>query len=106
MHHAVLRLRGVAVPPKHDVDHINRNKLDNRTENLRVVRHWLNGHNGSMHHDNASGYRGVCRDKRHGGWVAQLTVRGIYHNLGRYPTPEAASAAYEEARRALGLTPQ
>jgi len=36
MHREVMRLHGIAVPRGMEIDHINRNRLDNRFENLRV----------------------------------------------------------------------
>lgn len=37
MHHEIFRLQGLSVPKNREVDHINRNRSDNRSENLRIV---------------------------------------------------------------------
>jgi len=42
------------------VDHINRNGLDNRKSNLRVVSVSINNRNQSIRCDNTSGYKGIC----------------------------------------------
>lgn len=78
-------------PPGMDTDHINGDKLDNRSENLRVVDHQTNLR-GFLKLDkrNVSGYRGVSAYK--GKWRAR---RGRGGYLGVYAT-------IEEAARALG----
>jgi hypothetical protein len=45
------------------VDHINRNKLDNRIANLRLATHGQNYVN-SLAHNNQTGFKGVQLDKR------------------------------------------
>ncbi len=52
-----------------EVDHINRNTLDNRRENLRVVTRSINATNRVMS-NNKSGVRGVVWDKSKGKWQA------------------------------------
>src|SRR3990167_1658988 len=41
-------------------DHINRNRLDNRRENLRTVNESFNVINSPVRSDNSSGTKGVC----------------------------------------------
>jgi len=58
------------------VDHINRNSLDNRLENLRMVTPSQNGHNTGIRKDNTSGLKNICFTKRKGNdrWVYQKNV--------------------------------
>ena len=81
------------------VDHINGNGLDNRKANLRVCSHAENIRNRRMHLNNRSGFKGVYFDDTSRGkpWRAQITFCGKKYRLGRFDTPEAASAAYQEA---------
>lgn len=45
------------------VDHINRNTLDNRRENIRIVTHADNMRNTDLRKSNSSGFRGVYQEK-------------------------------------------
>lgn len=58
------------------VDHINRNKLDNRKSNLRKVTSQQNNMNKSKQKNNTSGISGVFFDKSKNKWVAALTYNG------------------------------
>ncbi len=48
LHHEVLFRKGISIPSGMCVDHINRNKMDNRKENLRVVTRSENSKNVSF----------------------------------------------------------
>lgn len=73
--------------PKGSVrDHINRNKLDNRKENIRITSFSANSYNRSVSVKSKSGYTGVYKTKS-GKWSAsirkdyKLIKLGIYENL-------------------------
>lgn len=72
------------------VDHINRNTLDNRMSNLRVVSR-------SQNMLNLSGVRGVDRNKETGKWRARIFINGIEYHLGYFEHKEEAYAARKEA---------
>jgi hypothetical protein len=82
------------VPAGLEVDHINRNKLDNRRANLRAVTHNVNQRNAPGGRNNTSGYKGVSYDKARGKWRAATKHNGRHILIGRYSTPQEASAAY------------
>lgn len=64
------------------VDHINRNKLDNRKVNLRIVTRSENVHNSKIHVTNTSGIKGVYFHKATGKWEAFINKDGkIYRKL-------------------------
>ncbi len=93
----VLMHRLVMGITKGEIDHINRNKLDNRRRNLRVVTASQNQAWKSIQSNNTSGYRGVRWSKN--AWQAGIKVngRGIY--LGRYQVKEDAARAYDQAAK-------
>lgn len=99
--HRLVWLWHYGVWPNGPLDHINRNRRDNRIENLRQASDSSNQANVGLRSNNTSGYRGVsrarCRSKLK--WRANICVRGIRADLGTFQTPEEASIAYEEAHR-------
>ena len=60
------------------IDHINRNKLDNRLENLRVVTHSQNQQNRT--HNDGKPIRGVCFHKHNNNWYARWRENGKLRN--------------------------
>ena len=78
------------------VDHINRNKLDNRRGNLRLCTQSENSYNRTAQANNQSGYRGVCR-LANGRWYAQICKNSKSIPLGCYATAEEAANAYDSA---------
>lgn len=75
------------------IDHINRDRSDNRPENLRETTHFLNQHNRD---DNTNTKRrGVYQTEAGGKYRSYLTYNGIRYKLGSYATADEASAAYE-----------
>lgn len=80
-------------PPSHlEIDHIDRNKLNNRMDNLRLVTRSENAKNmPAKRAHRATGARGVSRLKR-GGWRAYKYTDGRYVHLGYFPTEQEAAA--------------
>ncbi len=97
LHRVILqRIIGRDMLPGEEVDHINRNKLDNRRSNLRISSRSQNGSNRALQSNNTSKYRGVWQNEI-GKWRADIKVRGHKICLGTYDTPEDAAHAYDEA---------
>lgn len=72
------------------VDHINRNKLDNRKENLRFVTQRTNVINQGIRKTNTSGVTGVRKRKDTGRWTAHIVVNYKSISLGCYDTKAEA----------------
>lgn len=90
-------------PPHLQADHINRDRLDNRRNNLRNVTGSVNTMNQGLSPRNTSGYRGVTWDKERGKWQAKTKHLGRWVFLGRYDSAEEAAAArvaYDSRERA------
>jgi hypothetical protein len=75
---------GHQIPDDCYVDHINRNKLDNRRENLRIASKGENAINSKVPSNNTSGFKGVTWDKSKGKWQAQIMYQQKYIHIGRY----------------------
>lgn len=78
---------------KQVVDHINRDKLDNRAINLRVTDQKTNMRNTGMFSTNTSGYKGVTYDKTNHKWIAQAFYDGKQRFGGRHKTIQEAVKA-------------
>lgn len=91
--------------PKHQVDHIDHDTLNNRIDNLRVVTNIVNCKNKSKSKANTSGVTGVyfCRSKQR--WLAKIGVEYKLINIGHYDSFEEAVAARKEAEVHHGFHP-
>lgn len=86
--------------PKHEIDHINGDRRDNRITNLRDVPKRVNQQN--QHKARASsttGLLGVSKCKHRDGFLAQIRVDRQTKSIGFFATAEQAHAAYLVAKR-------
>jgi hypothetical protein len=96
MHRLLVQCQGAFVP-----DHKNRNRLDNRRDNLRVATHGQNAANQSIRKDNTSGFKGVSWNKSVGRWKAQIRDSGKKLYLGCFSDAIDAAKAYDAKALAI-----
>lgn len=87
--------------PNIDIDHVDRDKTNNRFDNLRIVNRSINQQNRvNPRSDNKTKILGV-RQTQSGKFYAKIGINGKRHSIGTFNTPEEASAAYLAAKKAL-----
>lgn len=94
LHHFIMR----STPSKSCIiDHVNRNRLDNRKENLRFCTKSENASNTKKSKNNTSGFRGVIWNPLNKNWNAQIMKdrKNIY--LGTFADKREAALAYNKA---------
>ena len=80
-------------------DHVNMDGLDNQRSNLRPATQSQNMGNTRSHAGSSSPFKGVCWDRQHQKWLAQICVAGRRAYLGRFTGEEDAARAYDAAAR-------
>ena len=96
--HTVWFSRAVMDAPENmEVDHINRNPLDNRKSNLRIISHLGNMANLGSQKKSKTGVAGVYWHKHRNKYFAELKVGKKRYCLGAYKTLEEAADARKKA---------
>lgn len=85
--------------PEHEIDHINRDRSDNRWSNLRPAQRHENMQNLTLAPDRLTGVV-QCRSSR-ARWRAFIKHKGVNHYLGGFDSPEEAAEAYRAAKARL-----
>ncbi len=91
---------GMVSDDQRTVDHINGERLDNRSVNLRICSFSENAGNKVKSRSNKSGYKGIYQDRKTGKWVAAIAIGGKKISLGWHKNLADAVAAYDEAAKA------
>jgi len=97
------------IPTEITVDHINRNGLDNRKSNLRLV-DWIQNINRGIKSNNTSGVTGVSYYKNPGTWVAKWQDIDCnqcreYFSLKKHTYAEAKEMAIKHCHRMIRSLP-
>lgn len=83
-----------------EVDHLNRDRADNRWANLRSVQRLENARNHGVQKNNTSGFPGVSR--RDGKWRVRIGEGGKRTNLGSFACLGRALVVRRQAEARLG----
>jgi len=76
------------------IDHINRDRTDNRIENLRAADNSSNQRNVGLRKDNSTGHKGI--HIADGKYLARIRFKNVRHYLGVFKTLEEAVQAYRD----------
>lgn len=87
--------------PSGNIDHKDRNKSNNRINNLRLCSDQENLRNRDKRKNNKTGYKNVSFLEKSGKYRARIVVDGKYKHLGYFSTAEEASIAIEEIAKDL-----
>ena len=91
VHRVIWEMHNCKIPDGLFVDHIDRDKTNNRIENLRLATPKENSRNNSAN--------GFCWIRKRNSFLARIFIDGKQKNLGLYKTIIDARAAYLQARR-------
>jgi len=94
MHHVILEHAGIDFI---HIDHIDRDKLNNRRKNLRPATLSQNQWNQKKYRNNTSGFKGVYKNRNK--WCAQIRVNGKRIHIGYFVDLKEAALAYNEAAK-------
>ncbi len=87
--------------PCGSLDHVNRDRSDNRISNLRPTTPTQNAANTTSKPGSSSRYLGVSWHKAEKKWVANIQSCGRRRTLGRFADEEEAARAYDKAAAVL-----
>lgn len=102
MAHRLAWLYSFGVLPKHQIDHIDGNRKNNKLSNLREATNSENQQNLRRPSTaNTSGYIGVSFSKAAKKWKATICLNKKIIHLGVYETPEIAREVYLKAKKLM-----
>lgn len=94
MHRFIYELKHGDIKDGMIIDHINRDKLDNMVENLRIVTKQENNTNKSKRKNTSSKYVGVSKNKKSGNWVVEIRKNSKREYCASFTDEIASANAY------------
>ena len=96
MHRVIWELIHGPIPGGFDIDHVDRDGLNNRGDNLRLATPQQQNCNRGKQSNNTSGLVGVSWDKHKGRWHARAQLNGRKKHLGYFHSAIEASLARDK----------
>lgn len=96
--HRIIWLWYYGTWPQYEINHIDRNRINNKIENLEDVDCGRNSHNKGIYKNNKMGLPGVSIHKPNGKFKAQIQNNYKKESLGYFDTAEEAFLAYQLAK--------
>lgn len=101
VHRIILLLKDKVLHPDKEVDHIDNNSLNNKSDNLRASTHSENMHNSRLPKHNTSGHKGVYWNKNCKKWEVRIRHNRKLYHFGLYNNKKNAIKLAIEARKKL-----
>ena len=102
--HRLIFLYMTGSMPENQVDHKDRDRLNNKYENLRQATAMVNSQNQHIRIDNTSGIKGVYWNSLRDKWHARITVNKKVIHLGYYTEKTKAERIRRDAETEYGFT--
>lgn len=90
--------------PKHQMDHDDRDRSNNKWDNLGELTLGKNLRNKSLYKNNSSGTNGIYFEEKSGKWRARIRVNNKMIHLGRFIEKDNAIKARKEAELKYNFT--
>lgn len=102
MHREIYKIKCGDISDNIDIDHKDRNRLNNCVNNLRIATKQQNSFNRGVQSNNASSrYKGVKLNKKNGNWIARITIDGKEIRIGTFTSEIACANAYNHRAKEL-----
>lgn len=83
--------------PSEEIDHIDRNRSNDKWDNLRKADSCQNSYNRGVRTDNSTGHKGICRHKTTQKYQVNIGVNKKFLYLGSFDTLDEAIKVRKEA---------
>lgn len=100
-HRIVWEMHHGPIPEGMQIDHVNRDRSDNRLQNIRLATISQNHANKTAQRNNASGHKGVYWCNTRSRWIAKLVSDGRHIYIGSFKDLDKAAGAYAIASAAI-----
>ncbi len=86
-----------------EIDHIDRNGLNNQRNNLRPANRSQSNMNKGLQSNNTTGYKGVCFNKKAQKYTARICINKERIHLGYFDTAIEAAYTYDQHYREFAV---